>query len=138
MATNKTNYLELKAIDHHLSKGVRAFTSPAALAVALHTADPTETGAVSEVANLYAYARQVVTFGAASVNNDGTVANTGALSFTASGGAFGTITHFSIWDSATYGAGNCLYYGSTTPNNQAINDGNTLTIAIGGIVVGEL
>lgn len=135
MATAKTNYLEKAVIDHILGEGARNMTSPATLFVSLHTADPTEAGNGAEVSG-NGYSRQAVNFGAASVNNDGTVANTGALTFTASGGGWGSVGWMAIWDASS--AGNCLYYGAITGGAQTINDGNTVTMAVGAIVVGEL
>jgi hypothetical protein len=131
MANAKSNYLETKVVDHVLSKGVRAFTSPAALYVSLHTADPTEAMGTGELSG-NGYARQAVTFDAAAA---GVAVNSGQLVFTCSGGNWGTITHFGIYDAAT--AGNGLYYGALQ-TSQNITDGNTVTIAAGALSISEL
>jgi hypothetical protein len=125
-----TNYLETELLDHVFGKGVRNFTSPATLYVSLHTADPTETGAVGEVSG-FGYARQAVTFGAAAAS---AATNSGALNWTASGGSWGLITHVAIHDAVS--AGNALFYGPTT--NRTINDGGTYTIAIGDLTASEV
>lgn len=125
---SKTNYAELAVLDWLL--GGATPTRPTARYLALHTADPGETGATGEVAT-GGYARQAVTFGAAS---GGAAANSSTHTFTPSGANWGSITHFSIWDAAT--AGNCLYSGALT-TARAINDGESLTVAAAAISVSE-
>jgi len=126
-----TNYLENAALDHILGKGLSDMTSPATLALALHSGDPTETGGGNELANSNGYARQAMTFAAAS---GGTKATSNAQVFTASGGDWSQATYVSIWDSATYGAGNCLFYGAMSVA-KTVQDGDSLTFAIGDITV---
>jgi hypothetical protein len=115
-----SNYLETELLDHVLGKGVRDFSSPNNLYVALHTSDPGETGATGELAG-NGYARQSATFAAASGNSAVASAD---LTFTASGANWGTITHASIWDALS--GGNCLYYGALT-TSRVVNDGDSLT-----------
>ena len=100
-----TNYLERKVAEHTL--GILAFTMPATVYLALHTADPTETGAVAELAG-GGYTRQATAF-AWNVGN--ARAQNSALERFDNLPA-GTITHFSIWDAVT--VGNCLYKGALT------------------------
>lgn len=102
--------------------------------IALTTAVVAEnhTGAtITEVADANGYSRQAVTFSAAS---GGTTANTGAVTFTASGGNFGTITSMCIVDSGTHGAGNVVMFDNSM-TDVTINDGDSLTFAIGDIDV---
>jgi hypothetical protein len=75
------------------------------------------------------YSRQAVTFDAASTPG-GTTSNTGAVSFTAAGGSWGTITHIGIHDALS--SGNLLWHGSMTAS-KTIADGDTLEFAIGNI-----
>lgn len=121
-----TNYLENELIDHVFRNA--AMTSPTSVFLALHTADPTETGAVAEISG-NGYARQAITFGAPA---DGVSTNSNAPAFTASGGNFGTITHFSIHDAVS--AGNALAYGALD-TSRTINDGETITFNIGDVSV---
>ena len=75
-----------------------AVLRPAAWEVALHTADPTETGAVGEllVATDADYVRKAITMGASTT---GQSASTSAVSWTVNSGSAGfTITHASVWD----------------------------------------
>lgn len=120
-----SNYLELALLDHLF--GGADFTRPASVFISLHTANPGETGASSEVA-VGAYARkEVVNDGtgwdaAAAVSGLGTKKNAAIIQFVDPVGAnWGTLTHFSIWDAAT--AGNCLISGALTAN-VVVNDGD--------------
>jgi hypothetical protein len=70
-----------------------------------------------------------VTFDAAATPG-GTTSNTGAVSFTAAGGSWGTITHIGIHDALS--SGNLLWHGSMTAS-KTIADGDTLEFAIGNI-----
>lgn len=121
-----SNYLENELLDHALGTG--AWTTPAAVYLALFTSDPTDAGSGTEVSGS-GYARQAIAFGAAS---GGTAANTAAESFTASGGSFGTVTHIGIYDAST--AGNLLFH-SALNASRVVNDGDTLTFAIGDVTV---
>lgn len=124
-----TNNLENYVIDHFFRNSASGYTPAATMRVALFTADPGEAGSMTnEVANANGYSRQSVTFSAAS---GGATSNSGAVSFTASGGNFGTVTHIGITDSATHQGGTMLMYASIT--SAAVNDGDTLNFAIGEI-----
>jgi len=125
---SKSNYAETAVVDWLL--GGATPTRPSARYLALHTADPGETGATSEVSG-NGYARQAVTFNAAS---SGAATNSSTHTFTASGGNWGTITYFSIWDAST--SGNELYSGALT-TSRTINNGESLTVAAAAITVSE-
>lgn len=120
-----TNYLENALLNAVLRN--TTYTSPATVYIGLHTADPTETGATGELAVANGYAREAVAFGAPS---DGVSTNSGAVTFTASGGNWGSITHFTIWDASS--AGNCLLY-SALDTSRTVNDGDSLEFIIGAI-----
>ena len=124
----KSNYLELKMLDHAL--GTSAFTMPSNVYVALFTSDPTDAGSGTEVSG-NGYARQSATFSSAS---GGSTSNSSAIEFTASGGAFGTCTHFGIFDALT--SGNLLYHGALTAS-KTIADTDTLKISATGLTVTE-
>lgn len=135
--TALTNVLEVQLLDHVLRN--IAFSSPSAVFVALFTADPGEGlmggGAPFEVANANAYARQPVTFGVP-VSGAGTSANTADVVFlTATPLAWGTITHVAIMTSATYGAGQGLFYGPlATP--KVVGSGDVFRFIAGQLVAG--
>lgn len=93
------------------------------LAVALHTATPSTTGA-SENANSGSYARQACSWNAAS---SGSKTNSSSLTF-ATGGTV-QVTHVSGWSSATYAAGTYGIGGALTSGITA----TAITIAAGAI-----
>lgn len=123
--TKLSNYLETKLADHVLRN--TAYTPPANLYVALHTADPTETGAVAE-ASFTGYARKALTMGASS---GGVCSSSADLSWNV--GSTVTVSHVSIWDALT--AGNCLFYGPLTQAKSLAN-GDTFKIIAGSLTVG--
>jgi hypothetical protein len=91
-------------------------TRPTAWYVALHTADPGDTGTSNEVFAAW-YARQSVAF----TRTLGAVANTGAATFAAVTGAGVTITHVSIKDAVS--GGNTLAVLAQSPSKVfAIGD----------------
>lgn len=118
-----SDYLENAVLDHVFRN--TAYTPVATVYLALFTTAPTDAGGGTEVSGS-GYARQATAFGAAS---GGTMSNTGAEAFTASGGNFGTIVAVGIYDAST--AGNLLAWKTIT--SVAINDGDTLNFPIGDI-----
>lgn len=103
-------------------------TRPTSWYVALYTAAPSDSGGGTEVSG-NGYSRQSVAFAAAS-SPGGTTSNTGAVSFTASGGDWGIVTHIGILDAST--SGNLLWHGSMTASKD-VKDGDTLEFSIGNI-----
>lgn len=126
-----TNYAENALMGHLFAT---AYTPVATLYLALCTADPTEaaTGAsMNEVANSGSYARQAITFGAASSRR---VTQSGAVTFTQATGSWGTVSHWAIVDSGTHGAGNALAYGALGESKSVIS-GNTPSVSSGVVYV---
>jgi hypothetical protein len=121
-----SDYAEKLLLDWAMTTG--SATRPTAWYVALYTAAPSDSGGGTEVST-GGYARQSVTFGAAS-SPGGTTSNTGAVSFTAAGANYGTVTHIGIFDNST--GGNLLWHGSMTAS-KTVNDGDTLEFSIGNI-----
>ena len=103
-------------------------TRPTAWYVGLFTAAPSDSGGGTEVSGS-GYAREAATFAAAS-SPGGTTSNTGDITFTAAGGAWGTITHIGIFDASS--SGNLLWHGSMTAS-KIVNDGDTLQFSTGNI-----
>lgn len=121
-----SDYSEKLLLDWLMTTG--SATRPTTWYVALYTAAPSDSGGGTEVSGNN-YSRQSVTFDAASTPG-GTTSNSGAVSFTATGGNWGTITHMGIFDAST--SGNLLWHGSLTAS-KTITDGDTLQFAIGAI-----
>lgn len=126
-----SNYLENKLVDHIL-RG-QTFSAPATVYVGLLTAAPNDAGGGTEVTG-GAYARVAVTCSlanwagtqaagstTASSGTNGTSSNNNAITFPAPSAAWGSITHFAIYDAAS--AGNMLFYGALgTP--KTVNNGD--------------
>lgn len=107
-------------------------TRPTTWFLALFTTDPTDAGGGTEVSG-FGYARQAITFGAATGTSPTQVANTSSHTFTnTGGGAWGTIAYWGIYDAIT--AGNQLDNGAATVS-RAIAASEVLTVAAGAIVV---
>jgi len=122
-----SNYLENEILDHVLGTG--SFTSPATVYVGLFTSDPTDAGSGTEASGS-GYAREAASFGAAS---SGSASNDAEINFGApSGGNWGTITHFGIFDAST--SGNLLIHGALTAS-KATADGDPVTFAIGALTI---
>ena len=103
-------------------------TRPTAWYLALFTAAPSDSGGGTEVSGS-GYSRQTIAFGTAS-GTGGTTSNTGDVSFTASGGSFGTVSHVGIFDAST--GGNLLWHGAMTAS-KTIADGDTLEFSTGNV-----
>jgi len=117
-----TDYLEGKFLDYVLNDGT--FASPATVYMCLCTADPTDaaTGAsMNECANSNNYGRTAITFGAAASR---TVTQSGDVDFPTASGSWGTVTHWAIADTDTYGAGNVLATGALSTQKSVVS-GNT-------------
>ena len=122
-----SDYAEKLLLDYSMTTG--SVTRPTAWYVALYTSAPTDAGGGTEVSG-GGYARKTVAF-AAATSGAGTTSNSGDVSWTASGAAFGTVTHIGI-HSALSGSGNLLWHGAMTAS-KTVNDGDTLEFAAGNI-----
>ena len=126
----KSNYLENKVIDHFL--GTSSTSAPSNVYMGLFTSNPTDANSGTELTiGSNGYTRQVITFNAAS---SGSATNSSAETFTASGGNWGTITHFGIFDASS--SGNLLYHGALT-DDKVIEDGDSLVVAGSAITITE-
>lgn len=102
-----SDYLENELLDHIFETG--AYVVPT-IYIALSTADPTEDGSgiAEPVGNNYARKAHAA-WNAAALR---AITNDGEITFNMSSGAWGTISHYAIFDDLT--AGNMLAYGSLT------------------------
>ena len=125
-----SNYLENKVLDHVLT--ATAYTQPSRF-IALFTADPGEAGAFTNEIGTSGtgYARQAVTFAAAS---SGTSATNATVTFPAATASWGTVTHVAVVDGNTAGAGNVLFYGAVT-TSKTIDTGDTFQITSGNLTI---
>ncbi len=126
-----SNYSENSLLNHVFGS---AYTPAATVYLALCTADPTDAGtggAMNEVADANNYARKAITFGGYASRK---VTQSGVVTFNQASGAWGTITYWSIADSATHGAGNMLAHGAFTTSFSPVS-GNTPSVASGQVYV---
>jgi len=123
-----SNYAEKLLLDWAMTTG--SATRPTAWFLALYTAAPSDSGGGTEVST-GGYARQAIAFNAAATPA-GTTENTSAVTFTASGAGYGTVTHIGIFDAST--SGNLLWHGAMTAS-RTVNDGDTLTFASGAVAL---
>lgn len=123
-----SNYLELKVLDHVL--GVTAYTAPASRFLGLFTANTgLETNAPTAEISGGAYARQAVTFSAASAGASNSAAT---VTFPAATANWGTVTHVAVMDAAT--GGNVLFWGAVT-TSKVIESGDTFQVSAGNLTI---
>lgn len=122
-----SDYAENKILDHVFKTA--SFTQPSNLYVALFTAAPSDSGGGTEVSG-GSYARVACnTWDAAS---GGSIANTGAVTFTTATGSWGTVTHFAIFDASS--GGNMIGWGALT-TSKTVGSGDTASFAAGQLAV---
>ena len=120
-----SNYLETEILDHVF--GGAAYTAPATLYLALHTANPDEDASGAEVSTSgTAYARQTVTF----TVSGNTATTSAAVEFPTATANFGTVSHVAVWDAST--AGNMLAYAALT-TSKTIETGDVLRVPAGDL-----
>lgn len=127
-----TNFIEDAWLTHLCNT---AFVPSTTVALALCTGDPldTATGAsMSEVPNTFAYARTVITFNVAA--SRAIVQSATPVTFPQATGAWGTISHWAIVSSTTYGTGNVYAHGSFNASFSPVN-GNTPTVPAGSVQI---
>ena len=103
-------------------------TRPTNWYLALFTAAPNDAGGGTECSG-NGYSRQTVAWDAAS-GTGGTTSNSAPVTFTASGGNFGNVTHIGIFDAST--SGNLLWHGAMAAAKQ-VNSGDSIQFATGSI-----
>lgn len=113
-----SNYAENAILDAVLNN--TSFAGGATLKLALHTADPGETGSGAEVSG-GSYARQTITFGAAS-GGTSTMSNSGGIEFADMPSC--TVTHVAIWN----GAGSQIYWSGALTSSRTVTAGDSLRI----------
>lgn len=103
-------------------------TRPTNWYLALYSAAPSDSGGGTEISGS-GYSRQSVSWDAAS-GTGGTTSNSGNVTFTASGGNFGNVTHIGIFDASS--GGNLLWHGAMAAAKQ-VNSGDSIQFATGSI-----
>lgn len=121
-----SDYAENELIDHVF---VASYTSVATVYVGLSTADPLDDASGLAEPSGDNYAREAITFGAASSRN---VTQDALVTFNQASGTWGTITHWAIFDDLT--AGNMLAHGALSTSKEVVAN-NTPSIASGEVVI---
>ena len=132
-----SNYLENKVLDHVLT--ATSYSAPATRYLALfkntsgNAATNLEAGTLTDEVSTSgtAYARQAVTFAAAST---GTSATNATVTFPAATDNWGTVTHVAVMDGDTEGADNVLFWGAVT-TQKTIETGDTFQVSSGNLTV---
>ena len=123
-----SDYLENKVLDHVL--GNTTYTPAATIYVGLWTADDgLESGTVTSEVSGGSYARQSITFSAAT---GGSADSSATVTFPAATANWGTITHVALMDAST--AGNVLFHGSVT-TSKTIESGDTFQISANNLTI---
>lgn len=129
-----SNYAEQQVATHIFGSG--SHTPAATVYLALCTSDPTDAGtgaSMNECANANGYTRKAITFSAASGRQ---IAGSGTITFDIATGSWGTVSHWAIVDSGTYGAGNMIAHGALNVSRSIVNGnvasftGSTITITV--------
>lgn len=132
--SSMSDALEVELRKHIFRTG--SFTKPTDLYICLCTSAPSDssTGSTIVEPSGNGYARQNLAPSdsnwTGSSSTTGVTSNASAVTFTASGGSWGTITHFAICSASSAGT---LYFHSALTASKTIGDGDTLTFPIGAI-----
>jgi hypothetical protein len=124
-----SDYSEKLLLDYLMT--AETVTRPTQWYIGLSSTASSDTGTTITEPVGNGYARESVAF-AAATSPAGTTENQNPVSFTAAGGNWGTLTHIGIYTAAT--GGNLLWHGPLQVE-RIVNDGDTLTFAIGNISI---
>jgi len=124
-----TDFLEDELLDHLLDDG--AWTAPSPPYLGLSTTTPTDAGSNFTEPASGGYARTAAAAAAWNASSGGSKDNGSAIDMgTASGAAWGTVTHVGLFDAST--AGNLLAT-AALDTSKAIGDGDSAEFAAGAI-----
>ena len=121
-----SDFLENKILDHIFNGS--AYSTPPKY-VALFTAAPSDSGGGTEVSG-NDYARKLHSVW--SVASGGSTHNTGAITFVAASGSWGTVTHFGIFDSLS--GGNLLGWGALAVS-KVVASGDVVSFADSALTI---
>jgi|WetSurMetagenome_2_1015567.scaffolds.fasta_scaffold04877_3 hypothetical protein len=126
-----SSYLENAILDHLFQQGNSDYPSPT-IYVALSRANPGEDGFGMDEPSTGAYARVATVYTDWDNAADGIVDNLSAITFPEATLAWGTITHFALFDAAT--GGNMLAYGEL-PAPKVVVAEDIPDFAIGALTI---
>jgi len=123
------DFWEDEVLDHLFGKG--SYTPPT-IYVALSTADPTDDGSGVAEPSGNGYARVETAGSDWDAASGGATANANAITFPEASGAWGTISHFALYDAATNG--NMLAHGALD-SSEVVTTGQTPRFSAGALDV---
>jgi len=134
-----SNFLENELMDHVLKNSTDAFDPADTLYLALFTSDDStgatldnlEAGTLTNEVSGFGYSRETIAFGAASSGTSQGPTGS-AVTFTASGGSFGEVTHIAIMDASS--SGNVFFAGALS-TAKTVDDGDSLQFAVSSISI---
>jgi hypothetical protein len=131
-----SDYLENELLDHVLGTG--SYSAPGTLHLGLFTANPGESGVSNEVSG-GSYARVAITnnatnFPECSLSGEPTKGNGANFVFPKATAAWGTITHWAIYDVAASSGTNMIAHGAL-PTQRSVSINDTPSIASGSIAI---
>ena len=125
---NFSNYLEQKLIGVTLCGS--SFTAPTTLWLSLATSLNSDGDSYTEVTTNVGYHRMPSVWVAPTSGPTWNTYLASTVTWTAATSAWGTVTHFSIWDAYSVTTGNMLYWGAlVTSRTMATSD--TLAVGLG-------
>jgi len=125
-----SDYWENEVLDHLFGKG--AYAPPTVLYVALSAADPGDDGAGTAEPAGGSYARIETSHADWAGASGGAICNADAIEFAQATSAWGTITHFALYDAAL--GGNLLVSGPLT-DTGTVAAGDTVRFAPADLTV---
>ncbi len=121
-----SDYLENEILDHILGTG--SYTMPSNVYIALSTGSFGDDNSGTELSGS-GYARQAITFAAAS---SASAASNATVTFPTATGSWGAISHYGIYDAST--SGNLLIHGAFAAS-KTIGSGDVLRVNSGDLTV---
>ena len=121
-----SDFLELEVLDHVLGTG--SYTMPTTVRIGLSTGSFGDDNSGTELTG-NGYARQAITFAAAS---SGSAATNATVTFPTATGSWGSVSHYGIFDAAS--GGNLLVHGAFA-SAKTIGTGDVFRINSGDLTV---
>ncbi len=121
-----SDFLELEVLDHVLGTG--SYTMPTTVRIGLSTGSFGDDNSGTELSGS-GYARQAITFAAAS---SGSAATNATVTFPTATGSWGSVSHWGIFDAAS--SGNLLLHGAFA-SAKTIGTGDVFRINSGDLTV---
>lgn len=121
-----SDYLENEILDHILGTG--SYTMPSNVYIGLSTGSFGDDNSGTELSGS-GYARQAITFAAAS---SASAASNATVTFPTATGSWGAISHYGIYDAST--SGNLLIHGAFAAS-KTIGSGDVLRVNSGDLTV---